>query len=101
MREIKEIDPYRQLALYMVSHLPQQMVKHCMEDEDAILGYVKNECRDLDYHGPFLDAIIADNHTLEGSIWVHQQQDALARGFFSRLDVERLRSCITQIVEDL
>lgn len=78
-------------------NIPGPQLKPALVDNEVMLGFLKAEFRDLDYRGPILDTIIADNHTLEGSILMHNFMDEAAAVFFKGLDLPRLRRYIASM----
>lgn len=90
-------DPYIVLAYNLISISSQRTIERLLTDKEYILTLIIKEVRILDMPGMFLDAItqsiLEDKERME----LMHELDKLARFFFSKLDIERLRNEISKI----
>lgn len=89
-------DPYNFLAIHLISISTNAEIQRLLVDDDYIYRMIIKEVRGQDFNGPFLDAIITD--LLEGKerMEMCRELDKLAKYFFTKLDLERLRNKITK-----
>lgn len=99
---MREIDPYRQLAAYIVTTEPPTIVRQIAQGEmKPVLEMLKDECRLLDWRGPIIDTMFSDLHTVQDAMWLRQQIEGLANILITRLDFPRLIEDITYLCPNL
>lgn len=99
---MRDVDPYGQLAAYIVTTKPPTVVRQIVQGETKpVLEMLKDECRLLDWRGPIIDALFADLHSVQDAMWLRQQIEGFANTLIQRLDFPRLISDITYICPNL
>lgn len=99
---MREVDPYRQLAAYIVTSEPPTVVRQIVQGEmKPVLEMLKDECRLLDWNGPIIDTLFADLHSVQDAMWLRQQIEGFANTLIQRLDFPRLIGDITYICPNL
>lgn len=95
---MKSIDPYRMLALGIVGRGSWALIDSVLNDDQFVYRLVREECRNLDLQGLFLDALVEDTLTNEGTMVIRRSLDELADKLFQKLDLSRLRREISRII---
>lgn len=99
---MREVNPYGQLAAYIVTSLPPAEVRQIIAgDTKPVLEMLKDECRLLDWCGPVIDTLFASLHTVQDSMWLRQQIEGFANVLIKAVDFERLVSEIIYICPNL
>ena len=99
---MREVDPYGQLAAIIVTSQPHAVVRQIKNGEiKPVLEMLKDECRLLDWCGPIIDTIFADQHTVQDSMGLRQDIEGFANVLIRRLDFPRLIEDITYICPNL
>lgn len=92
-------DPYKILALNLVSSCSNPELKTILHDSKAIRRRVTREVYDADFYGPFLDCLMTEiiRHNKRRALWgtLHETTNF----FYNRLDVPRLRAEIKYYCE--
>ena len=90
-------DPYKFLALYIVSHYGIKDIQQALSNRDWLRKQMQYDCIHMDLAGPFVDAVMQDLADHD-KIWLRGQLKELGAALFTKLDVERLRNNISEIV---
>lgn len=99
---MKEIDSYRQLAAYIVTTQPRGVVRQIIDGETRpVIDLLKDECRLLDWRGPILDTLFADQHTVQDSMRLRQEIENFANTLIQYVDFPRLIEDITWLCPNL
>lgn len=94
-------DPYRVLAVHIVSNMTPRTVRNMLKSTDYIRSLVLQEAKQMDISGAFLDCI---DQEVQAHAHLRGKNACLKRlgeFYFNELDVTRLRSEIRRFAEEL
>lgn len=93
-------NPYRVLALSVVSSGNLATIKRVLTDDRYVKRVICSELRDADISGTFVDAIVTDLYqTRRRTEYVHKL-DELAEYLYAALNLEELRKEIREFMDD-
>lgn len=94
-------DPYKILASHIVGEYRPADVLRVLSDDAYLKNMVTKEVRLQDMGGYYIDCIIEDILAHKKRMEYMHQLDELGSYFFSKLDKERLRTEIKNVLEDI
>ena len=94
-------DPYKILAHYVIGFYRPADVLRVLTENSYIFTLIQKEVRGLDIGGNFLDCIIEDILAEKKRMEYMGNLDKLAQYYFSKLDKDRLRNEIRNILAEM
>ena len=89
-------DPYTLLAHHIISISNNAEKDRLLKDDEYVLRKIIVETRGQDFNGPYLDCIIGSILEDKERMEMCHELDKLARYFFSKLDLPRLRAKVSE-----
>jgi len=100
-------DPYRLLALYIISENNVPEIYRIMTDKEYVKKLILKETRSVDFIGHFLDVVVESILTDKRRMEMMNELDKLGEFFWNNFDFSRLKAEIKEccelfgIVEDI
>lgn len=84
-------DPYKILALNLVSSCPNVELSRMLHDAKAVRRRIAREVSEADFYGPFLDCIMVNLIKTNERRKIGRTLTETTNFFYNRLDLPRLR----------